>query len=187
MSEAPRRMASSSSLLTKRTMGASSTSSRLTPSVAEVLAAGDLQRVELHAVVVAEVRHLLLGALDGLVDELLQLVVFDHHGIDAQAGLELDLVDGVQVGGVGHAKEQALAAPEHRQHAMLGQQLVGDQAGDFKVDRQRVEIEQRHAEFGRGGDGDVARLGGALPTSWVTKWDFFSRAAVSAGRACLPR
>ena len=110
----------------------------------------------------AEDGHLRFGALDGLVDQLLQLVVFDDDGIDAQAGLELDLVDGMQVGGVGHAEEQALAATEHGQHAVLGQQLVARPGGVISRSmRQRVQVEQRHAEFGGGGNGDVARLGGA--------------------------
>jgi hypothetical protein len=41
-----------------------------------------------------------------------------------EAGLELDLIDGVQVGRVGDRQEQTLAALEQRQHAVLGQQLV---------------------------------------------------------------
>ena len=71
-----------------------------------------------------------------LSTNLLQLVVFDHDGVDGQAGLELDLVDGVQVGGIGDAQEQALAAPEQRQHAVLGEQLVGDRLDGLQVDRQ---------------------------------------------------
>ena len=44
---------------------------------------------------------------------------------------------------------------------MLLEQFVLDQLDGVEVDLVRVEVEQRHAEFGRGGDGDVARLGGA--------------------------
>ena len=128
----------------------------------QFFATTDLEALEVHALVVAaEVGHLRFGALDGLVDSLLQLVVFDDDGIDAQARLELDLVDGMQVGGIGHAQEQALAAAEHGQHAMLGQQLVGNQAADFKIQRHGVQVQQRHAEFIGSGDGDVAGLGGA--------------------------
>ena len=92
---------------------------------------------------------------------LLQLVVLDDDRLDRQAGLELDLVDGVQIGRVGDAEEQALAALEQRQHAVLGQQLVGDGAHGLEVDVEGIEIEQRYAVFGRRRDGDVARLGGA--------------------------
>ncbi len=63
--------------------------------------------------------------------------------------------------GIRHAEEQALAAAIQRQAAMLLQQLVLDQLDDVEVDVVRVEVEQRHAELVRGGDGDVARLGGA--------------------------
>ena len=44
---------------------------------------------------------------------------------------------------------------------MLLEQLVLDQLDDVEVDLVRVEVVQRHAEFGGGGDRDVARLGGA--------------------------
>ena len=44
---------------------------------------------------------------------------------------------------------------------MLLQQLVLDQLDDVEVDVVRVEVVERHAEFGGSGDGDVARLGGA--------------------------
>ncbi len=111
----------------------------------------------------------------------LQLVVLDHDGIHAQAGLELDLVDGVQVGGVGHAEEQPLAAAEHRQHAVLGQQLVGDQPGDLQVDGQGVQVEQRHAELAGGGLGDGARLGGAGAHQLGDEMGFFFARLAEAG------
>ena len=92
---------------------------------------------------------------------LLQLVVLDDDRLDAEAGLELDLVDRVQVGRIGDRQEQPLAAPEQRQHAVLGEQLVADQPDGLEVEVDRVQVEQRHAEFVGGGDGDVARIGGA--------------------------
>ncbi len=136
MSDAPRRMASSSSLLTKRTMGASSMSSRETPRAFHVVvAAGDVEILEIEpGFVFGELRHDRVGLLGGLVDGLLQLVVFDDDGLDAEAGLELDLVDGVQIGGIGNREEQSLAAPEQRQAAMLLQQLVLDQLDGVEVD-----------------------------------------------------
>ncbi len=127
-----------------------------------VAAAGDFKTVEFHALVVGDERRIGLGTFDGLVDKPLQLVFFDDDGIHAHACLELDLVDGVKVGGIGHAEEQALAAAEHWQYAMLGQQLVGNQPGDFQVDGQGVEVEQRNAEFAgcRFGDGPWFRDAG---------------------------
>ena len=126
-----------------------------------IIAAGDFERFEIDAFLVAEARHRGVDLLDGLVEQLLQLVVLDDDGLDAQAALELDLIDGVQIGRIRDAEEQPLAALEQRQHAMLGQQLVGDRAHGLEVDRQRIEIEQRDAVFGGGRDRDVARLGGA--------------------------
>ena len=160
-SEAPRRIASSSTLLTKRTIGASSTSSRVTFAAEIFVAAADLERVEVDRLVVAEARHLGVELLDRLVELALQLVVLDDDGLDRKTGLELDLVDGVQIGRVGDTQEQALAALEQRQHAVLGQQLVGYGAHRFQVDAQRIQVEQRHAVFGRRGNGNVARLDGA--------------------------
>jgi hypothetical protein len=63
-----------------------------------LVAACNLQRLEIHALLVAEVRHGRVDLLDGLVEQFLQLVVLDHDGLDAQAALELDLIDGVQIG-----------------------------------------------------------------------------------------
>ena len=93
--------------------------------------------------------------------QLLQLVVFDDHRFDAHAGLELDLIDGVQIGGIRDAEEQALAAAIQRQAAMLLEKFVLDELDGVQVDVVRVEVVQRNAEFGGRGDGDVARLGGA--------------------------
>jgi hypothetical protein len=67
----------------------------------------------------------------------------------------------VQVGGIGDRHEQPLAALDQRQHAMLGQQFVGDQLDDFQVRLDGFQIHQRHAEFLGGGDGDLARVGEA--------------------------
>jgi hypothetical protein len=112
------------------------------------------------AIVVAEARHLRVGLLDGTVDRFLQLVVLDHHGFDAEAGRELDFIDGVEVRRIRHGQEQALATAEDRQHAVLGQQLVRDELDDVGVGVRRVEVEKGHAELVGGGDGDVARIGG---------------------------
>ena len=73
---------------------------------------------------------------------------------------ELDLIDGVQVGRVRNREEQALAAPEQRQHAMLGEELVADQAYGIEVEVDRVQIEQRHAELVGGRERDIAGVGG---------------------------
>ncbi len=106
-----------------------------------IVATGYFQRLEIDAFLVAEVGHGGVDLLDGLVEHLLKLVVFDDDGLDAETGLELDLIDGVQVGRIGDAEEQAFAALEQRQHPVLGQQLVGDGADGFEIDGQRIEVE----------------------------------------------
>jgi hypothetical protein len=127
-----------------------------------VVATGDIEVLEIEAgLIFGELRHGRVGLLGGLVDGLLQLVVFDDHGLDAEAGLEFDFVDGVQVGGIRDAEEQALAAAIQRQAAVLLQQLVLHQLDDVEIDLVRVQVIQRHAEFGGSRDSDVARLGGA--------------------------
>ena len=65
----------------------------------------------------------------------------------------------MQDGRVGDADVQALAALDERQHAMLRKELVAYEADDVNVGRDRVEIQDRHAEFLGRGDRDVAGRG----------------------------
>ena len=88
-----------------------------------------------------------------------ELVVLDDDGLDRQAGRELDLVQRVQVGRVGDAEEQPLAALDQRQDAVLAQQLVADDAGRSRGRLDGVEVEQRGAELLGRGDGDFAGVG----------------------------
>jgi hypothetical protein len=67
----------------------------------------------------------------------------------------------MRVGGIGDREEHALAALEERQHAVLGEELVAHQAYGFDIDRERVEVKERHPELGGGGDGDIAGVGRA--------------------------
>src|ERR1700691_5742795 len=82
--------------------------------VAECLAAAaaDFERLEIDSIIVAQAWHLGVELLDRLVELALQFVVFDDNRLDRHAGLELDLVDGVQIGRVGDSQEQTLAALE---------------------------------------------------------------------------
>jgi len=62
--------------------------------VAELLvAAANLERFEIDALIVAEVGHLRVDLLEPLVELALQLVVFDHDRFDREPGLELDFID----------------------------------------------------------------------------------------------
>ena len=103
-----------------------------------LVAAADLERLEVDAVVVAEAGHRGVDLLDRLVEELLQLVVLDDDR-PRRASPVWNLISSmrVQVGRVGDPQEQALAALEQRQHAVLGQQLVGDRLDGVEVDAQR--------------------------------------------------
>ena len=161
MSEAPRRMASSMHLVDeahdRRVFDVVAGNVR----AGVFVAAADFQRIQVPDVIVAEVRHRRVDLLHRLVEEFLQLVVFDDDRIDRHAGLELDLVDGVHVGRIGDAQEQALAALEQRQHPVLGQQLVGHRLDDVQVHAQRGQIEQWDAVFDRGRIGDLAGRGGS--------------------------
>src|SRR6185437_2092060 len=130
--------------------------------VIELLFAADgFEGVQIHALLFREGGYLVVDLLDGLVDGLLQLVVLDDDGLDAEARLELDFVDRVQVGRVGDRQEQTFAAAEQRQYTVLGQQLVVDQAYCVQVQGNGIQIEQRYPEFVRGGHGDIAGLCGA--------------------------
>ncbi len=153
-------IASSSILLTKRTIGASSTSSRVDRLGVEVFVAGrDIEVLEIE-IVLGHVGHRGIDLLDRLGDRQLQLVVFDDHGLDAEAAGKLDLVDRMQIGGVRDRQEQALAAPQERQDPVLEQQLVADELDRLQVELDRVQVQERYAEFVGGGDRDFACAGG---------------------------
>jgi hypothetical protein len=151
-------MASSITLLTKRTIGASSTSARSTPSSVASSSEGDLEAVELE-VLARQLGHGGVHLLERLREQLAELVLLDHDRLDREAGGELDLVEGVEVGGVGDGDEQTLAALDERQHAVPAQGLFADQPDDLEVGLDGIEVEQRCAELLRGGDGDLAGVG----------------------------
>ena len=130
--------------------------------VALVFTAGDLERIEIHVRFVIEGRHLVVDLLERLIDRLLQLIVFNDDRFDSQTGLELDLINGVQIRRVGNREEQPLTAPKEGQHSVARQQLVRNQANRVKVQVYGVEIEQGHAKLVRRSDCDIACLGGAV-------------------------
>ena len=119
----------------------------------------DLQRLEIDISLLAERRHLVVDLLERLIDCALQLIVFDNDGLDAKAALKFDLVNCVQVGRVRHREEQALAAPKQRQHAMLRDELLGDQADGVQLKVDSVQVKERHAKLVRGRYRDVAGIG----------------------------
>ena len=89
---------------------------------ADLLVAGrDLEVLEVEVVVVVEARHRRVDGLDGARDARVELVLLDDDGLDAQRGLELDVVERLQVGRVADGDVQALAALQDRQDPVLQQ------------------------------------------------------------------
>src|SRR5579875_488866 len=129
--------------------------------LAILVPAADLERLEIDAFLLREGRHLSVRLLDGLVDGLLQLVVLDDDCIDPEPCLELDLVDRMEVRGVGYREEEPFPSLEEWQDAVLGEQLVADQLDRIEIEVDRIEIEERNAELRRGSDRDVAGAGRA--------------------------
>ncbi len=84
MSDAPFLIASTMTLLTNRTIGASSMSEVVTSDADFLVAARDLEVLEVEAaVVVAQVRHRRVDGLDGAPDACVELVLLDHDGFDS--------------------------------------------------------------------------------------------------------
>ena len=123
-----------------------------------VFAAGDVEALEIEIVLV-EIRHRRVDRFQGPVDDLVQLVLLDHDRVDAEAGLELDLVDRLQVGRIGDTEEHALAATDQWQHAVLGEQLLVYRLDDVEVDLEHRDVQQRDAELVRCGNRDLSRIG----------------------------
>ena len=73
----------------------------------------DVQVLKIEILII-EARHGRIDLLERLADALHELRFLDHHRIDAQAGLELDVIDRLQVGRVRDAEKQALAAHHER-------------------------------------------------------------------------
>src|SRR5690606_28292666 len=120
-------------------------------------AADDVELLEIEVLVI-ELRHRRVDGLERALDAHLELVLLDDDRLDAQRRLELDLVDRLQVRGIADRDVEPLAALQDRQHAVLREELVVDEADDVEIDLDRVEVEQRHAELVRGRDRDLPRV-----------------------------
>jgi len=167
------------SLLTKRTIGASSTC-RVDLVVELVLPAGDFEGLEIDVRVIRERRHLVVDLLDRLVERFLELVVLDNDRFDGKTGLEFDLIDGMEVRRVGHGQKQPLATTEQRQHAMLGQSLSLTRR---TVSRSRFIASRSNNGTPNSFEAATAMsraLAAPLVTSWVTTLVLRSRAALTA-------
>jgi hypothetical protein len=69
-----------------------------------VLLAADIEIFEIEIVVI-EAAHAGVDGFDRLDDPILQFVLLDDNRVDAEAGRELDVIDGLQVGRIGNTEE----------------------------------------------------------------------------------
>ena len=88
-----------------------------------LVAAADFQALQSFAVGLIEC----FGGLQPQVEAALEPVGIDQDRLDRQVGVELDLFQRADVGGVGDADEQPVAALVQRQHLVLAQQFFLDQ------------------------------------------------------------
>jgi hypothetical protein len=100
-----------------------------------------------------------LDQVDQLVDSRRELAFVHEDHVGGQAGVKLDLVECCDVGRVGRRQAEAVGTTQQRQQAMLAQQLRVDQIPRAIREVESIEIEQRRAEFLRGGLGNLATLG----------------------------
>ena len=129
-------------------------------------------------IVVLEATHAGVDGLNRFVDAFLELILLDDDRIHPQAGRELDVVDRLQVGGVGNAKENALATFDEWQHSMFRDQFLVDCPNDLDILFDGIEVEERHAELVRGSHGDGARIGEVLAHEVSDQGDAFLLGAV---------
>ena len=121
MSDAPRLIASTSTLLTNLTTGASSLPVASWPR-------GFAFVVDRAEIEISRPRHRpcldTVARVERLLDRALDLLLVDQDRLDDVVGLELDLVERVQVGRIGDADEQPVAALEQRQRLVLADQIL---------------------------------------------------------------
>ncbi len=79
-------------------------------------------------------------------DQAHQLVVLDDDPLGRELRGELDALDGFLVGRVGAGDEQAAAALAEREDAVLGDQLLVDDALRQLLRIDGVQVEQRHGQ-----------------------------------------
>ena len=162
MSEAPFLIASSSTLLTKRTIGASSTSSRPTASFSSSSSPPVTSRFSRSRSSSASAGICVSTCSIALLANFCSLSSSTTTASTDRPVWNLISSSACRLVGIGDGDEQPLAALDQRQHAVLRQQLVGDELDGFEVGLDRVQVEQRHAEFLRGGDRDLARVRDAV-------------------------
>ncbi len=92
------------------------------------------------------------------LDGLGELVLFRDHRIHGQAGLELDLVQGLEVGGIGDRHEQFAATTEQRQGVVLLDELGFHFLERSLAEVHRIQVHGGYAELFGGGARDGAGI-----------------------------
>ncbi len=75
-----------------------------------------------------------------------QLVVFDYNHIERELGLELDLIERLEIGRIGNRNREPIAALAQGHHAQAPHQLAVDHILGQLVRIERRDIEQRMAK-----------------------------------------
>lgn len=109
-------------------------------------AQADGVEIDIHQILESRV-----GGFDSYIDGLGEFVLLDDDNIDDHVRVELDLVVGQILAGIGRGQEQAIAALHQRQHMMLENQLFADGPDWHEIRKKSVQIEQRYPEDPRGG------------------------------------
>ena len=108
--------------------------------------------VEIVEIVVAQVaERAVVLSRQKLLDDRCELVLFDEDRLGIDARMELDLVERLQVGRIGHRNEQAHAAPDQRQRVVLTNQAFFDEILRNRIEVERRKIDDRYAELFRCG------------------------------------
>jgi len=115
----------------------------------------DLQVVQIPVQLLVTHAEIAVGGIQGALDAALELIVFHQNGFGGQPCMELELVQGAQVGGVGDGYEQPLAALEQRQRLVMADEFLLDQLDGVGVQLERIHVQQRDAELQRGGMGEI--------------------------------
>src|SRR5208337_755566 len=97
----------------------------------------------------------LFGSAVGLVDALDNRAFRGHNRLNVEAGHELDIVHGKDVGGVDHGDGERSADAAQRQDLIAFRGFVGNQLDDGRIDFKIREINSRDAILAREKIGDI--------------------------------
>ena len=119
------------------------------------IAAADIQIIQVR---IHEVGHGGIHDIERSFNRPVEFFLLNQHGLRVDAGMELELVNGGEVGRVGNGDIEPVAAFEKRQGMVLADELLADQVGRRGFHVHDIQIKQGHPEFLGSGPGDVAAL-----------------------------